>query len=110
MKRKIAIKKASGDFKGAITLLNEYLTVFMADAEGWAELADLYTALQMSLIQSIFLLCSDFFLGMKRLAFAMKSFSSLPRKTFITLLDTPIFFIVLAKLLTHSTTTPFQLN
>lgn len=52
MKRKVAHLKAIGDTKGAITLLNEYLSVFMADTEAWAELADLYTSQQMYAVLS----------------------------------------------------------
>jgi tetratricopeptide (TPR) repeat protein len=47
MKRKIAQVKSTGDIKGAVVLLNEYLNVFMADVDAWAELADLYTSLQL---------------------------------------------------------------
>lgn len=58
MKRKVAMRKAAGDLKGAVELLNEYLQVFMADTEAWAELADLYTSLQ---TYSLFIILLVFF-------------------------------------------------
>jgi len=46
MKRKIAIAKKTQPSSHVIELLNKYLTVFMADAEAWGELADIYLGLQ----------------------------------------------------------------
>lgn len=40
------IQKARGDLSGAISELNKYLSVFMADEEAWAELSALYISLQ----------------------------------------------------------------
>lgn len=42
-KRKTAVFKAQGQINDAIKSLTEYLKTFMADAEAWMELADLYT-------------------------------------------------------------------
>lgn len=47
MKRQIAIRKSLGDITTAIKLLNEFLKLFMADKEAWAELADLYISQNM---------------------------------------------------------------
>jgi len=47
MKRQIAIRKAIGDITSTIKLLNEYLKIFMGDADAWQELADLYLDQQM---------------------------------------------------------------
>jgi len=47
MKRKISIHVETGQPKKAISLLNEYLTVFMSDSDAWAELAILYLEEQM---------------------------------------------------------------
>jgi tetratricopeptide (TPR) repeat protein len=46
MKRKVAIAKAENNIEEAIKQLNQYLTVYMADVEAYAELADLYLSLQ----------------------------------------------------------------
>jgi len=45
MKRKIAVIKETQPAR-AIELLNEYLSVFMADTDAWAELGDIYLSLQ----------------------------------------------------------------
>lgn len=42
MKRKISVFVETRQPKKAISLLNEYLQVFMADTDAWAELANLY--------------------------------------------------------------------
>ncbi len=42
MKRQICIRKSTGDMLSAIKLLNEYLKIFMGDADAWKELAELY--------------------------------------------------------------------
>eukprot|EP00240_Pyramimonas_obovata_P006132 CAMPEP_0118933360 /NCGR_PEP_ID=MMETSP1169-20130426/11947_1 /TAXON_ID=36882 /ORGANISM="Pyramimonas obovata, Strain CCMP722" /LENGTH=312 /DNA_ID=CAMNT_0006876113 /DNA_START=41 /DNA_END=979 /DNA_ORIENTATION=+ len=42
LKRKAAVERSTGNNKGAIEALNDYLTVFMADTDAWAELADIY--------------------------------------------------------------------
>eukprot|EP00238_Polyblepharides_amylifera_P014786 CAMPEP_0196576020 /NCGR_PEP_ID=MMETSP1081-20130531/5388_1 /TAXON_ID=36882 /ORGANISM="Pyramimonas amylifera, Strain CCMP720" /LENGTH=246 /DNA_ID=CAMNT_0041894507 /DNA_START=35 /DNA_END=772 /DNA_ORIENTATION=+ len=42
IKRKAALERSQGNFKAAVDRLNDYLTVFMADVEAWAELADIY--------------------------------------------------------------------
>jgi len=44
MKRMIAIRKAQGDIKTAITLLATYLEIWMADTEAWLELASLHVS------------------------------------------------------------------
>lgn len=46
MKRQIAIRKGTGDVKGAIGLLATYLEVWMGDTEAWSELASLHLSLQ----------------------------------------------------------------
>jgi tetratricopeptide (TPR) repeat protein len=47
LKRLIAIEKANDKPERAITLLNKYLNVYMADVEAWQELADLYCNMQL---------------------------------------------------------------
>ncbi|XP_050225608.1 uncharacterized protein LOC126675075 [Mercurialis annua] len=46
-KRRISIAKAQGKMPLAIELLNKYLEIFMADADAWRELAEIYVSLQM---------------------------------------------------------------
>jgi len=45
MKRQIAIQKGMGNLEAACTMLDTYLTVFMADTEAWLELTQLRTTL-----------------------------------------------------------------
>lgn len=47
MKRKVAVLVGTGQPKKAISLLNDYLQVFMADVDAWAQLANLYLDSQM---------------------------------------------------------------
>jgi tetratricopeptide (TPR) repeat protein len=47
MKRQITIRKALGDIAAATKLLVEYLKIYLADSDAWAELADLYLAQNM---------------------------------------------------------------
>lgn len=42
LKRMVAIERTAGDLQSAIKALNHFLNHYMADADGWAELADLY--------------------------------------------------------------------
>ncbi|XP_026449913.1 ER membrane protein complex subunit 2-A-like [Papaver somniferum] len=46
-KRRIAMSKAQGNISEAITRLNKYLEIFMADHDAWRELAEIYVSLQM---------------------------------------------------------------
>ncbi|KAI3984700.1 hypothetical protein MKX01_039317 [Papaver californicum] len=46
-KRRIAMSKAQGNISEAITQLNKYLEIFMADHDAWRELAEIYVSLQM---------------------------------------------------------------
>ncbi|KAI3887074.1 hypothetical protein MKX03_021174 [Papaver bracteatum] len=46
-KRRIAMSKAQGNVSEAITRLNKYLEIFMADHDAWRELAEIYVSLQM---------------------------------------------------------------
>ncbi|KAL0481351.1 ER membrane protein complex subunit 2 [Acrasis kona] len=45
LKRKVAIAKARGETEDAVRYLNQYLAVYMADPEAYAELADLYLSI-----------------------------------------------------------------
>eukprot|EP00026_Physarum_polycephalum_P014398 Phypoly_transcript_14907.p1 GENE.Phypoly_transcript_14907~~Phypoly_transcript_14907.p1 ORF type:complete len:310 (+),score=51.07 Phypoly_transcript_14907:39-932(+) len=45
MKRQIAVQKEMGNVEMACTMLDTYLTIWMADAEAWLELAHLRTTL-----------------------------------------------------------------
>jgi tetratricopeptide (TPR) repeat protein len=45
MKRQIAVQKGLGNLEAACTLLDSYLTIWMADSEAWLELAHLRTTL-----------------------------------------------------------------
>eukprot|EP00761_Pharyngomonas_kirbyi_P014929 gb/GECH01014960.1/.p1 GENE.gb/GECH01014960.1/~~gb/GECH01014960.1/.p1 ORF type:complete len:285 (+),score=87.36 gb/GECH01014960.1/:1-855(+) len=42
LRRAIAIKRSQGDLTEALTAMNEYLTVFAADAEAFEEMAEIY--------------------------------------------------------------------
>ncbi|KAI3979792.1 hypothetical protein MKX01_013887 [Papaver californicum] len=46
-KRRIAMSKAQGNISEAITRLNKYLEIFMADHDAWRELAEICVSLQM---------------------------------------------------------------
>jgi len=45
MKRQIAVQKSMGNLENACTMLDTYLTIWMADSEAWSELAHLRTTL-----------------------------------------------------------------
>lgn len=46
-KRRVAMAKAQGNIPRSIEWLNKYLEIFMADHDGWRELAEIYVSLQM---------------------------------------------------------------
>ena len=43
-KRLVALNKARNRIEGAVVELQDYLDIWMTDAEGWTELANLYIA------------------------------------------------------------------
>lgn len=54
MKRRFAIQKARGMVVQAMDEMNSYLSLYMADADAWQELADLYIAEQQCWHNSFF--------------------------------------------------------